>query len=231
MTEVAAARLRILGLAVIALCAILLALPIWGAKVDFTEAIGSLAAIGIGLMLLAEVGPMVKTLRAGALEVDFVETVGDRFGALERRVADLELKAAAGPAPRAALPAAAPALGRKVTAPDDPHKGRFGGASRADGFTVAATFRTGASGWVEIRLSVVADEAQVALGADDFAQFYLHDSFDPDMIPAPFVNGVAELSVIAYGGFTVGIWIPTRQVELELDLARVRGAPRPIRDL
>jgi len=46
---------------------------------------------------------------------------------------------------------------------------------------------------------------------------------------AKFNDGHAELKVTAWGGFTVGLWLPIQQVELELDLAEVPGAPQNIR--
>jgi hypothetical protein len=49
--------------------------------------------------------------------------------------------------------------------------------------------------------------------------------------PVPFKSGVAELTLIAYCGFTVGAWIASRQIALELGLVGARGAPRGIRDL
>jgi hypothetical protein len=61
-------------------------------------------------------------------------------------------------------------------------------------------------------------------------EFYLHDSFEPDVVPAVFREGVAELSLLAYGGFTVGAWVACTGVELELDLSKIKGAPRMIRE-
>ena len=232
MTEPSFSRLRLIGGVVLGLCAVLLSVePFSGVKLQFTDAISGFAAIGVGLLLLAEIGPLIKTFKAGGMEVDFVETVGDKFGALEKRIAQLELiKPPTGSAtPRSAV-AQAPALKLGVTDTNDPNKGRFGGKASDGGFTLAASFRGGASGWVDVRLTVTADTT-VTLAPRDHAEVFLHDSFDPDRIKALFKDGVAELSVLAYGGFTVGIWIPSHGVQLELDLARVRGAPRVIRDL
>ncbi|MFN8702639.1 MAG: pYEATS domain-containing protein [Rhodospirillales bacterium] len=119
----------------------------------------------------------------------------------------------------------APGLRRPIHYPDDPHKGRFGEKSSHSGFRVTATFKADKSkDWTSIRLRVEgpADD-------DDPVRFYLHDSFEPDVEVAKFNDGHAELKVTAWGGFTVGLWLPIQQVELELDLAEVPGAPQNIR--
>jgi len=36
---------------------------------------------------------------------------------------------------------------------------------------------------------------------------------------------------MAWGGFTVGAWLPWRGIELELDLALLEGAPQVVREL
>lgn len=227
MSDLASSRLRGLGVLVILACLFLLLVkPITGVELELSEALSGIAALGVGLMLLAEIGPFVKTLKAGGVEVDFVETVSDRFGAMEQRVAELERAGAGGS--RSLTPA--PALSRKTAFPDDPQKGRFGGKASDKGFTLSARFRSSGSDWVDVRLLVEADQG-VTLKPEDYAEFFLHDTFDPDQISAVFKDGRAELSVLSYGGFTVGVWIPSHGVQLELDLARVRGAPRAIRDL
>jgi hypothetical protein len=38
------------------------------------------------------------------------------------------------------------------------------------------------------------------------------------------------LRLRAFGGFTVGVWIPSQQVQLELDLAELSDAPRVIKE-
>ena len=50
-------------------------------------------------------------------------------------------------------------------------------------------------------------------------------------IVAKFVGNTARFSILAYGGFTVGAWIPSRQLQLELDLSEPPGAPQVIREL
>jgi len=234
----AASNLRLLGYFVLFLCGILIVWPkIGGPKLELSEALGGLATIGIGLLLLAEVGPFLKSLKAGGIEVEFVETLNDKFNALEKRIAALELSAAVPPqapaqrAKKAAAPEpppAAPARERPITVSNDQNKGRFGGKAEVDGYKLSASFTGGSQGWVEIHLKVEAP-ADAEMGPQAFAEFYMHETFDPDMYAAPFVGREATTSVLAYGGFTVGVWIPDARVELELDLSRVPRAPRAIR--
>jgi hypothetical protein len=123
-----------------------------------------------------------------------------------------------------------PALGLPVTHSDDPHKGRFGGRSRVENFELSATFRSTFSRWVEITCVIRAHDEQPPV-ADDLVEFFLHPTFSPDRIVVKFVGDTARFSVLAYGGFTVGAWIPSRHVQLELDLSEAPGAPQVIREL
>lgn len=231
----AAARLRYIGVFVVGVALLLMWLPIMAkVKVNYDDAIASTLAIGIGLLLLSEIGPIIKSLKAGGVEIELLDSVGDKFNGLETRVAALEL-AAKNPgrstAKATALREASKpkALDLPITVRDDPHKGRFGGEAARDGFTLSAAFRHVTSSFVEVVLTVKAPEGAVPRA--DSAMFYLHDTFDPWEVPAVFQGNVAELSLLARGGFTVGVWIASSGVELELDLSKVRGAPRIIRDL
>src|SRR4051794_14298877 len=126
----AAARLRLIGILVVLAALVLLWLPMMiTAKLDYSDAIASTIAIGIGLLLLAEVGPAVRSLKAGGIEVEFLDTVTGKFNALETRVATLELgakhperSAAETKKLRATKP---PALDRPINFRDDPQKGRW----------------------------------------------------------------------------------------------------------
>lgn len=123
-----------------------------------------------------------------------------------------------------------PALSLPVLQFDDPQKGRFGGAAEADGFSLSASFSdTGDPNWVGIHLAVAAKPGLV-LADDAIAEFFLHDTFRPSRVSATFANGTAALSLRAFGGFTVGAWIPSHQVQLELDLAELSSAPRAIKE-
>ena len=229
----AVTRLRLIGVFVLAVCGVLLFLPNM-APAKYDDAIASTLAIGIGLLLLAEVGPAIKSFKAGGVEIELLDTVTGKFNTLEKRIAQLELGAlhAAAPAGQALRhkKARPDALDRPITQRDDPHKGRFGGEAERGGFVLSASFRNATARYVEIILTVTAPKDS-ALQEAECVEFYLHDTFDPDVVPAVFVDGVAELTLLAYGGFTVGAWIGCNDIELELDLSKVRGAPRIIRDL
>lgn len=109
---------------------------------------------------------------------------------------------------------------------DDLQKGRFGGKASCAEFKVSAEFDAGsAKNWVRIRLYVEGP------GTDgEKVEFHLHDSFKPSAVMRRFKKGAAQLLVSAWGGFTVGIWIPSHKVELELNLATLETAPRVIRE-
>jgi hypothetical protein len=238
MNDRAAKNLRYIGLGVVLVSILLLWLPVLvpeGVEVAYSDAIASTLAIGIGLLLLSEIGPMVKSLKAGGIEVEFLDSVNDKFNVLEGRIAKLEIAAVQtgrpdpGPDSRAAEKRSPPGLAQEGKYRDDPQKGRFGGEAERDGFKLSASFRNVTRNFVEIVLRV---EAPRRTDMQDWecVEFYLHDSFEPDVVPAVFREGVAELSLLAYGGFTVGAWVACTGVELELDLSKIKGAPRMIRE-
>ncbi|SHF21701.1 hypothetical protein SAMN02745157_1927 [Kaistia soli DSM 19436] len=201
---------------------------------DISTGIVSLIAIAIALLLLAELGPFIRSLSAGGVNVEFAQDVSSGLNALEKRIGSIELlvegfsghvdvKTPALPAPAANLP---------VIDQQDPNKGRFGGAQSSGGFSLSATFSSFSSPeWVRVNLFVKGDPTTESLKAGEYVEFFLHDTFVPDVFRTPFIGNTSTLSVLAFGGFTVGAWIPSREVELELDLASIRKAPRIIREL
>lgn len=133
--------------------------------------------------------------------------------------------------PSASKAGEAPGLKLPATVPDDPHKGRFGGAAARDGYTLLAAFEEGPGGyWADIHLTVRAAEF-LAASYSDVVEFFLHPTFSPNRIKASFRGREASLTVRASGGFTVGVWLPDHDVELESDLALLPGAPRVVREL
>lgn len=115
----------------------------------------------------------------------------------------------------------------------DPNKGQFGGASHANGFTLSATFAPAAADdWADIVLTVQADDPG-ASGLEDIAWFALHPTFSPATVKVALRGGRAQLSIQAWGGFTVGVSIarpdPQSEVRLECDLATLPDAPAIIR--
>ncbi|OAP43546.1 hypothetical protein ATB98_24480 [Sinorhizobium saheli] len=121
-----------------------------------------------------------------------------------------------------------PAFGRPPGPDVDPNKGRFGGQARCNGFNLSATFEpTKSKDWVTINLTVEA-ERSVKIGVGDFAWFVLHPTFSPSALKVSFRGNRARLRIQAYGGFTVGVWLPKPNTELECNLAAIAGAPRII---
>lgn len=120
-----------------------------------------------------------------------------------------------------------PALTRQQRDPEDPWKGRFGGKAQRSGYRLEAEFKRGPGAWVEVTIYVRA--TQDAPPARH-VELFLHSSFRPDHLKLKFVDGVASYSVLAWGGFTVGAWIPHPGVELELDLSKMADAPAAIRE-
>ena len=120
----------------------------------------------------------------------------------------------------------APGWTKEVKYKNDANRGRFGGRAERDGFRIEADFSVIKSrNWATIYLTVFGPE-----GFDGVVVIYLHSSFRPPRYELRFKDGVAKDKLKAWGGFTVGAWIPSRGVELELDLARVSAAPKIIRE-
>lgn len=126
------------------------------------------------------------------------------------------------------IPEDCPALHRKITSPDDPNHGRFGGKARVGGFSLFPHFLEDNAKAVAVQLLVEADDASL-LTVGDSAWFCLHPTFFPDWVRVYFRGRTAVLPVKAWGGFTVGVWLPSQNIELEYDLAAAPDAPTIIR--
>jgi hypothetical protein len=124
-----------------------------------------------------------------------------------------------------------PALKRPEGPEDDPNAGRFGGRSQRNGYATRVRFDGDDDDeWVDVTITVVAS-ASASVPPDAVAWFCLYKTFDPQWIKVLFVNGQAELTFLVWGGFTVGVWLPHADVELETDLSKCDGAPRVLRIL
>ncbi len=153
-----------------------------------------------------------------------VAALGSR---LSRTADELARALEAGPVPtRRGTVVDAPGWSKEVKFKNDANRGRFGGRAERDGFRIEADFSmTKSRNWATIYLRVVGPE-----DFDGVVITYRHTSFRPPRYELRFRNGIATDKLTAWGGFTVGAWIPARGIELELDLARVPGAPRIIRE-
>lgn len=232
-----ARRLRILGLFVLALFfvfAFAATTAMGSLDSPYKDALATTLAIGIGLLLLAEITPLIKSMKAGGVELEFLsDSVTDRCNEFETRLCRLEWIAAGRDRTmkdvldRKHKPP--PGLALKQRCRNDPWKGRFGGQAARDGFVLSAEFRHVGTSSVQILIRVTAPDT--AKPSDlECVDLYLHDSFHPDVVPAVFHGREAELSLLSYGGFTVGAWVACRGVELELDLAELPDAPQVIRE-
>lgn len=128
-------------------------------------------------------------------------------------------------------PTDCPALKRPPGPSEDPNLGRFGGASVKDGFRLDARFSGPSDGDdVTVSLTVTAERG-VHVPPGSVAWFCLHPTFPWRWVKVLFGDGRAALSVQAWGGFTVGVWLPESRVELEADLSILPDAPHIIREL
>lgn len=124
-----------------------------------------------------------------------------------------------------------PALGRSPGPEDDPNKGRFGGQATSGGFSLTAAFEPSANRDVVTIVLTVEAERSAKVGVGDCAWFVLHPTFSPAALRVAFRGSRACLSIQAWGGFTVGVWLPKKGLELECDLALIEDAPHIIRTL
>lgn len=125
-------------------------------------------------------------------------------------------------------PDGCPALARTPKFSDDPNRGRFGRKACVGGFNLSARFPEKSSRFVAVQLSVTAaPSAEMAAG--DSVWFCLHPTFNPEWVRVFFRGRTASLTVRAWGGFTVGAWLPSQRIELEYNLATDQGAPHIIR--
>jgi hypothetical protein len=198
----------------------------------------STALVQVAAPILAAVAKFVPRLQSRAPD-SFRESWGDTLVGLR------ELGASASslwhgttsdkyqaPAPPAMsrTPLDPPALERPITDADDPHKGRFGGKDSVGGFKLTAEFTDGEDAkLVGIVLSVSGENGFESY--DEAVEFFLHPTFRPDRLRATFRGRKAEVRIVSWGGFTVGVWLPKHSIELELDLAKIPGAPKVLREL
>lgn len=116
---------------------------------------------------------------------------------------------------------------RKAPA-DDPQKHQWGGLASRAGRTMSAAVKKIDEDWFRIKLEVRTDRGAPKLTGP--VKFHLHDTFAEPVQTVTAKNGVARLTLYAYGAFTVGASADRGRTRLELDLAEVRGAPKAFRE-
>jgi len=115
-----------------------------------------------------------------------------------------------------------------IEAPDDPHKGAFGGSPVANGRSLQANIKPRAGTlssacWVELIVSSV--DASHPLTGD--VTFFLHPSFGRhEQYDVEVENGVARDTILSWGAFTVGVIADGGATKLELDLSSVSGGTK-----
>ena len=115
------------------------------------------------------------------------------------------------------------------TDPDDPQKGRWGGQRSANGRVLSATVvATGTKDLYRVTLRVSrAGASTPALRGD--VRFHLHPTFNQQVVNVPGNGETADLVLIAFGAFTVGVEADNGATRLELDLAELNEAPMEFR--
>ncbi len=110
----------------------------------------------------------------------------------------------------------------------DPQRGRWGGEASAGGWQFRARVVSDGENWFKIMLIVESLEADRKLTSE--VVFHLHDTFENPQRRRKPASGRAELTVWAYGAFTVGAEILQDGTLLELDLSKLPDAPQAFRE-
>ncbi|MFO0800008.1 MAG: pYEATS domain-containing protein [Gemmataceae bacterium] len=139
----------------------------------------------------------------------------------------------AGGKPAGAVPAGDPlaAVDGRAVDPNDRNKGQFGGSPTANGWTVEVGGIKPLPG--ELCQFVVRVSRQAAGRPAAEAILYLHDSFRVPERRLAVGAGVASETIVAYGGFTLGVEVKDGQTpptRLELDLANDTRFPQWFRE-
>jgi hypothetical protein len=167
-------------------------------------------------------------IKGGAINFETPTTLAPKQAAIKNENCGPPSKFSPEPPGEARSPAGCPALSRKPKSSDDPNNGRFGRKACVGGFTLSARFPEESSRIVAVQLAVEASPS-AKLEVGDSVWFCLHPTFNPEWVRVFFRGRVASLTVRAWGGFTVGAWLPSQGIELEYNLAKADRAPFIIR--
>lgn len=108
--------------------------------------------------------------------------------------------------------------------PDDPWKEVFGGKSDHNDRSLTATVKpSGFPNFFNVDLVVKGTENNPL---EREVQFFLHPTFSNERPVIKVHDNQAHLQFMAYGAFTVGALADGGNTKLELDLAKVSGAPK-----
>lgn len=116
---------------------------------------------------------------------------------------------------------------KKGNDPEDPWKGAFGGKSEANGRRLEATITPMVSrdGFCRVTLRVLSIDAEKSLSGE--VKFFLHPTFRNNQVVVKVdkQSRIAEMTLAAWGAFTVGAIADEGETMLELDLAEDPEAP------
>lgn len=101
----------------------------------------------------------------------------------------------------------------------DPNKNKFGGSAVANGRVLRATIQPSESQTGLYRISLTVSSTVNSNPLTGFVTFHIHPTFRQHEVMRPVENGVASLTLVAWGAFTVGAVADNGATRLELDLA------------
>ena len=114
---------------------------------------------------------------------------------------------------------------KSVTVPDDLQKNRWGGKVEDNGKKISV--QVNKNSWQNL-FDILIDISNIDNSPLTFpVAVFIHDSYKlPDNVVyvTPNTNGIAQLSILAYEAFTIGVLFPD-ETELELDLNDQSGYP------
>jgi hypothetical protein len=108
---------------------------------------------------------------------------------------------------------------------DDPQKGQWGGSSERNERLVEASVTATSYDDELFNISLKVNTTNPLHPLTGEVKFHLHDTFINPIRVVKVKDGMAQLHLVAYGAFTVGVECDQGQTKLELDLAELTDAP------
>jgi hypothetical protein len=184
------------------------------------RAISSLS-VGTNSVAIQMAEEAVQTANQAKLDADIAKTALNQFVAPETAE---QAKAEAAPGAWDH-----PKLKRGKKVGYDPQKNQWGGEPVRNGRQLSAEVERLDEKWFRVVLRVTATAEGAPLV--NRVRFHLHDTFRRSIVTREPKSGVAEISRIAWGAFTVGAEVENEPDSyLELDLSKLKGAPRQFRE-